>query len=158
LLYVIDDPTIYDRVRLTVHELARMYEFPFRVPYQRRNRGFAGATNLGAKHARGAKLLLLNSDVFPRRPGWLSILAETYDTLPSAGAIAPKLLFEDGSIQHAGIDFVPYPLWGGMWINDHPLKGQPDAPAPTDPVEFAAVTAACMMVDTEIYHRLGGLS
>jgi len=158
LLYVIDDPLIYDQVRLSCIEIARLYDFPFKVLYQKVNRGFSGANNFGAKHARGVKLLLLNSDVFPRRSGWLSALVEAYDALPDAGVIAPKLLFEDGSIQHAGIHFVRYPVWGGMWINDHPLKGQPDNPEEKGLVEFAAVTAACMLIDTELYRKVGGLS
>ncbi len=158
LIYVIDDPSIFDQARAHCTTIAPIYDFPFRVLYGRRNRGFAGANNFGARHARGRKLLLLNSDVFPRKAGWLPALVAAYDALPAAGAIAPKLLFEDGSIQHAGIAFMRYPAWEGMWINDHPLKGQPDDETARAPQEFPAVTAACLMIDTALYREIGGLS
>jgi GT2 family glycosyltransferase len=158
LIYVIDDPLIYDRARLLCDDVNRLYDFPFRILYRQANQGFAAATNLGARHARAGKLLLMNSDVFPSRPGWLPMLIEAHDNLPNPGAVAPKLLFEDGSIQHSGIRFARHPGWGGMWINEHPLIGQPDDPAAREPVEFAALTAACLLIDAALYQEVGGLS
>ncbi len=168
LIYVIDDPSIYDQARQFCAQIAPIYELPFRVLYQKCNRGFAGANNFGARHARGKKLLLLNSDVFPIAPGWLPALAKTYDSLPDCGALAPKLLYEDGSIQHAGIAFAHYPPWGDMWVNDHPLKGQPDdgeannggadGGGAEEPIEFPAVTAACLMIDRELFRQVEGFS
>lgn len=157
LIYVIDDPSIYDRVRQFCSGIAPLYGFPFRVLYGGCNRGFAGANNLGAEAARGRKLLLMNSDVFPSGRGWLSELMRAYDALPRCGALAPKLIYEDGSIQHAGIAFIRYPAWGGLWINDHPHKGLPDDDG-ARPVEHPAVTAACLMIDRSLYRRVGGLS
>jgi O-antigen biosynthesis protein len=157
LIYVIDDPLIYDQGRQSCDDIYRLYDFPFRVLYQGCNQGFAAATNLGARYARADKLLLMNSDVFPRHLGWLPMLVDALEKLPEAGAVAPKLLFEDGSIQHAGIRFARNPGWGGMWINEHPGQGHPDAPASLEPVECAAVTAACLLIDTALYAELGGL-
>jgi GT2 family glycosyltransferase len=157
LIYVVDDPSIYDDVRLLCLDVGPFYQVPFRVVYGRRNAGFAGACNLGASLARGQYILLLNSDVLPKRPGWLAELVRAYEMLPHAGAIAPKLLYEDHSIQHAGMRFARLPIWGDMWINDHPYKGQINRPE-REPVEFPSVTGACMLIERALYEQVGGLS
>jgi GT2 family glycosyltransferase len=71
--------------------------------------------------------------------------------------VAPKLLYEDNSIQHVGMKFVRYPVWGGMWVNEHPGKGLIDDVG-SEPIECDAVTGACLLIDTATYRRLGGLS
>jgi O-antigen biosynthesis protein len=106
--------------------------------------------------ARGKCLLLMNSDVFPKSAGWLSKLHEIYKTETDAGILGVKLLFEDGSIQHAGMELRRYPPWGGLWINHHTLKGH-SAAGLSGVRDVAAVTAACMMVDAELYRSVGGL-
>ena len=68
-----------------------------------------------------------------------------------------KLLYEDGTIQHAGITSEPYAAWQGLWINRHPHKGLDPTPL-TGIVDSPAVTAACTLVETALYRRLGGLS
>jgi GT2 family glycosyltransferase len=157
LIYVIDDPMIYDAVRQVAPDLAQLYDLPFRLVYAGRNLGFAGATNLGASQARGEYLLLMNSDVMPRRFHWLRELIAAYRRVPKAGALGPKLLYEDQSIQHAGMRFVRYQAWGDMWVNEHPGKGLTDqlgdAPIPCD-----ALSGACLLIETALYHRVGGLS
>jgi GT2 family glycosyltransferase len=67
-------------------------------------------------------------------------------------------LFEDGSIQHDGIGFVPHPQLPEIWLNDHPGKGlsPAEAPPPED-VEIPAVTGACMLLRRDTYLELGGL-
>ena len=157
LIYVIDDPTIYDEVRLSCQELSRFYDVPFRLVYGRRNVGYAGACNLGANLARGRYVLLLNSDVLPKHQGWLAELVRAHQALPQAGAAAPKLLYEDGSIQHAGMTFTRLPIWGDMWVNDHPFKGQPNR-AEREPVECPALTGACLLIERDLYRQVGGLS
>jgi GT2 family glycosyltransferase len=157
IIYVVDDPAIYDPARLLAAELGLLHGLPFRLVYGNRNLGYAGATNLGAKVARGRYLLLMNSDVIPRRFGWLAELIAAYRRLPNAGAVAPKLLYEDNSVQHAGMQFVRYPLWADMWVNEHPGKGLADQTGP-EPIECDAVTGACMLIEADMYRRAGGLS
>jgi GT2 family glycosyltransferase len=156
LIYVIDDPSLYDAVRVAAIDLYGCYAVPFTLVYGHRNGGFAVATNLGAAQARGTFLLLLNSDVLPRDPGWLAALV-TAHRLHDAGAVGPKLLYEDGSIQHAGMKFYRLPVWGNLWVNDHPLKGQPNSPA-TETIPCNALTGACLLLRTALFRDLGGLS
>jgi GT2 family glycosyltransferase len=155
LIYVVDDPDIFEPARRLAAELARFYRLPLLLAYGQRNAGYAGACNLGAGLARAAHLLLLNSDVLPDRPGWLGALLAAYRGLPAPGVVAPRLLFEDGGIQHAGMRLVQQP--GGLWANTHPGKGLPDSgsgPAR----ECDVLSGACLLIARRLYQQVGGLS
>jgi GT2 family glycosyltransferase len=109
--------------------------------------------------ARGGLLLLVNSDVFPEKPHWVGHLARTYDTLENCGALGCRLLFEDGSIQHAGMSFRESRMMAGCWENDHPARGLSvpfDIHANAEPVP--AVTGACLMIERALFDKLGGMS
>ena len=95
---------------------------PFRVVQLTRNAGYATANNLGASVARGRLLLFFNSDMIPDRPGWLERMASFYDGTPDIGALGPKLLFEDDSVQHAGMYFERESS-SGQWGDLHYFKG-----------------------------------
>jgi GT2 family glycosyltransferase len=157
LIYVVDDPSILPEFRRLCHDLYGMHRVPFTLAYPGDNLGFAGATNHGAALARAPLLLLLNSDVMPRSPGWLSRMAATLKSHPDTGLLGAKLLYEDGTIQHAGMQSVRYEPWCRMWINDHPLKGMNPAQL-TGTREAECVTAACALIETALYRQLGGLS
>ena len=166
LLYVIDDPSIFEAAMKLCAQLFPIYRVPFRVIYAGENRGFAGANNLGAEHANSGLLLLLNSDVMPKETGWLSELTQAYSELESPGAIAPVLLYEDESIQHYGMHFEPYAKQGNsavdlreLWVNVHQYKGIPSSllEGRDSPQEVPAVTAACLMISRANYDRFKGL-
>lgn len=160
LIYVVDDPNILDRVMGTASDLYAMYGVPFVVVWGGRNRGFAGANNFGSEFANAETLLLLNSDVLPKYPGWLSAMKRAHQELDSPGAIAPALLYEDDSVQHAGMTFEPHPDIPELWVNVHEYKGLPASLVlgqQTQPKEVLAVTAACLMMSMKIYVELGGL-
>jgi GT2 family glycosyltransferase len=67
----------------------------------RRNLGFAGASNLGARKARGDILFFLNPDtVLP--PDAVAPMVEVLSIGQDVGAVGCKLVFSDGRIQSAG--------------------------------------------------------
>jgi GT2 family glycosyltransferase len=73
------------------------------------------------------------------------------------GALGPKLLYEDDSLQHAGLYFHRMP-GSEVWENAHCFKGlHRDFPAANVPRSVPAVTAACMLVARERYEEAGGL-
>jgi GT2 family glycosyltransferase len=156
LLYVLDSPEQRDALLAEARRLFRLYRVPFRVAILSQNGGYSTANNIGARLARGRQLLLLNSDVIPDRPGWLGGLTRFYGSVPDAGAIGPKLLYEDNSIQHAGMYFA-HPFDSDEWTNEHYFKGLHRSFPPacvTRPVP--AVTAACMLIDKDLFHSVGG--
>jgi GT2 family glycosyltransferase len=156
LIYILDSPELADNLRSVAAQLFALYRLPFRVVMLKRNAGFSTVNNVGARLARGRLLLLLNSDVLPDKPGWLGKMIEFYDSMPGIGALAPKLLFEDDTLQHAGLYF--YRQDDGLWGNEHFFKGlHRQLPVANTPRHVPAVTGACMMIDGELYKRFGGL-
>ncbi len=156
VVYVMDDPRLAESFPADAAEVFAMQQMPFRLVWGEVNRGFSGANNLGAAEARAPRLLFMNSDVFPRRPGWLQDLVQVLDTRPEFGALAPRLLFADGSIQHAGMINRRHDHFG-IWINHHPLMGFDPAMDPHHgPTEVPLVTGACVLMRRADFDRVGG--
>jgi len=158
LIYVLDSPELANDLIELSAALVDLYRVPFRVVTLRQNIGYAGANRAGASLARGRLLLLLNSDVLPEAPGWIGAMASFYKSKRNVGAVGPKLLFEDGSLQHAGL-FFRRRVHSTFWVNDHYFKGlHRDAPAASVSRVVPAVTGACMMVDRALFDKVGGFS
>jgi GT2 family glycosyltransferase len=157
LIYVLDSPELANSLAVVAPQLFQLYRVPFSVVTLERNAGFSAVNNVGASFACGRLLLLLNSDVLPDRSGWLAKMAAFYDSTPGIGALGPKLLYEDDSLQHAGIFFAPL-SGSSVWENRHYFKGlHRHLPAANTPRPVPAVTGACMMIDSGLYERFGGL-
>jgi GT2 family glycosyltransferase len=157
LIYVLDSPELAAALRTSAGQLFELYRVPFRVVVLAENGGYSVANNRGASVAGGRRLLLLNSDVLPAGPGWLGRMSAFYDGQDAIGALGPKLLFEDDTLQHAGIKFLRPPD-GGAWENEHYFKGlHRDLPAANVTRRVPAVSGACLMIDRELFEELGGL-
>jgi GT2 family glycosyltransferase len=157
LIYVLDSVEQADELAATARELFALYGLPFKVVNLSSGAGFAGATNHGVAASRAKRLLLLNSDVMPARPGWIAEMSDFYDATEGIGALGPKLLYEDDSLQHAGLYFHRVP-GSELWENAHCFKGLHRSFPPANvPRSVPAVTAACLMVDRESYEEVGGL-
>ena len=64
-------------------------------------RGFGGGCRLGVQHSFAPAFVLLNDDVRVSE-GWLDPLVETLAERPLAGAVAPRVLASDGTVQEIG--------------------------------------------------------
>ena len=156
LIYVLDDPAIAQPFRAHAEELTKLYGVPFRWVWGNANRGFSGANNLGAAHAHGEYLLFLNSDVFPQQPGWLQQMVDALAARPDIGVIAPRLVFAEGGIQHAGMRFERLHEHD-VWINHHPYMGLDPSLDPHKGLTVVqAVTGACMLLRRVDFDRVGG--
>lgn len=71
----------------------RRYDKPF---------NFSDKCNDGAKAGTGDHVIFFNDDVRVITPDWIQALLE-YLTLPGVGMVGPKLLYENGLIQHGGM-------------------------------------------------------
>jgi GT2 family glycosyltransferase len=159
LVYVLDDPRHGKDFELKARLAADSYGLPFRVVDLLGNHGFSTANNVGASFATGETLILMNSDVMPKRGGWASQLARTLKEIENCGVLGCRLLFEDGSIQHAGMDFRESIMLPGAWTNEHPGKGLPVTFDPhTETKKAPCVTGACLTIPRKLYLELGGLS
>lgn len=99
-LYVVDNAS-YDG---SAEEVARRYP-QVNLIRNTENVGFAKANNQALKEAKGTYVILLNSDT-ELEAGTLRILTQFMDAHPEAGAVAPKLVYADGTAQPS-VDFFP---------------------------------------------------
>jgi GT2 family glycosyltransferase len=153
-IFVLDSPEQAAEVEHLLRGLHIMHGLPLVLAVLPRNLGYAGANNAGAGLATGRMLLLLNSDVIPDRPGWLMKLAAA---ARKPGAAGPKLLFDDGSIQHAGLTFARD--IDGLSYNRHYFKGMPRHHAPAcQPRRVPGVTGAALMVRRALFDAVDGLT
>ncbi len=156
LIYVLDSPEQREQVAHLLEGLHMLYGLPLKLVVMSGNFGYAAANNAGAQEATGRLLLLLNSDVVPAGQGWLAALMAPFadDAVGAAGA---KLLFDDGSLQHAGLMFRRHR--DGRWFNDHFFKGMPrDFPAARVARAVPAVTGAAVMVPRALFAQVGGFT
>ena len=80
--------------------LEAVADLPVHRISQPRNGGFAYGVNAGWKRGRSPYVLLLNPDA-RLDPASLSHLVRVLERRPDAGAAAPRILHEDGSLDHS---------------------------------------------------------
>ena len=145
-IIVVDDASL-DGTR----ELLEGYGLAVTVVVHEQNRGFAISCNDGAAAADDCEyLVFLNNDTIPIA-GWLDSLVNHAAKTPSAAAVGAKLLFPNGTVQHAGVmisqDGWPRHLYAGF-PGEHPAVNHSRA--------VTAATAACLLVRREDFEELEG--
>ncbi|QAY74591.1 glycosyltransferase [Agromyces protaetiae] len=151
LVIVIDhvaEPAVVDELRALAGD--RLVLVDWNAPFN-----FSSKVNLGAVHARGEYLLLLNDDVEVISPDWLEAMLSLAQ-LDGAGMVGAMLYYEDDTIQHAGHAY---------YNGDASHIGLDVPRGEAGPLggfrverEVAGVTAACALMPTAVYHEVGGLS
>jgi GT2 family glycosyltransferase len=116
---------------------------------------FSRLMNFASSRASGELLLLLNDDIEAVEPGWLHRMVESA-LRPEVGAVGPRLVYPDGTIQHAGVVMGIAGTCGHMWKHKSPDEALRN-PLIVRPGRRSAVTGACLMVRKAIYESLGGL-
>lgn len=116
---------------------------------------FSAINNFAVREAKGSYLCLLNNDTEVIEPNWLSEMMR-YAVRSDVGAVGAKLLYEDRTIQHAGIV-----------IGVGEAAGHAHRLLPVDQRGYfgmahvtqfiSAVTAACLVVDKRKFLAVGGL-
>jgi hypothetical protein len=94
--------------------------------------------------------VFLNNDVVPKA-GWLDALVRYAESHPKAAAVGSKLLFPDGTVQHAGVvicqDLYPRHLYAGFPA-EHPAVNRSR--------RFQIVTAASVLFRRKPFEEAGG--
>jgi len=121
-----------------------------RVIRNETNLGFAKACNQGAAAARGRYLVFLNNDTVPLR-GWLRALVDVVESRPEVSVVGSKLLYPDGTLQHAGVVFDqqsrPYHVYAHLPGDFAPANRSR---------ELQVVTGACMLVRADAFRAVSG--
>lgn len=144
---------IVDNADLSDATLGALAEFPIRFIHYRGPINIAEKMNLGAVPATGSYLLFLNDDIEILAPDWLEAML-TQAQQSQVGVVGAKLLFENGTIQHAGVVFyagMPCHVCAGTDGNDPGYFASLIAPR-----DYLAVTGACMMTSAALFRQLKG--
>jgi len=115
---------------------------------------YAALNNEAVSLAKGELIALMNNDVEATHSGWLATMA-AQALRPEIGAIGAKLLFPDGTVQHAGV------LLGIGGIAGHAHKYlAADEEGYQLRLQLAhnlsAVTAAALVVRKAVFEEVGG--
>lgn len=106
---------------------------------------FSENCNVGAAASEMDIVVFLNEDTEPRL-GWLQPLIDPIVRDPTVGITGAKLVYPDGTIQHAGVYIG---MEDGLLTARNVCWNAPSGP-------IIAVTGACMAVRRSLFEALGG--
>lgn len=116
---------------------------------------WGAVNNIGVRMSQGEILLLLNNDTDVLRPDWLDELVGQA-LRPEVGAVGAKLLYQDRTVQHAGLTLGPD---GHAFHRFRHVAGT--RPGYRDELTMvrnvAAVTGACLAMRRAVYDEVGGI-
>ena len=130
------------------------------VEWKEKGFNYPKINNFGFEMASGEYIILMNNDIEPLTPAWIEEML-MYSQREDVGAVGMMLYYPDDTIQHAG---VVIGIGGDpeMAVAGHSHKyfrrgeyGYASRLAIAQ--NYSAVTAACLMVRSDVYKEVGGL-
>ncbi len=115
---------------------------------------YSAINNYGFKFIKGEHIILLNNDVEIISPDWIQEML-MFSQRKDVGAVGAMLYYPNDTIQHAGV------ILGIGGVAGHSHKYFPRNTTgyfgrPIMQQNLSAVTAACLMMKSEIFKNLGG--
>jgi GT2 family glycosyltransferase len=127
----------------------RVHVVDYRGPYN-----FSRKCNLGAAAASGEVVIFYNDDVFVVTSDWIQAILECL-TLPGVGAVAPKLLYLNNGIQHAGMVTGTHRLLGTAF-HTYPRSTTANMNLAQSVREVSLLSAACLAMRKNVFDEMGG--
>jgi O-antigen biosynthesis protein len=152
-LTLVDNGSVRSETEALVSRLSR--DRRVRAVRDLRPFNFAALNNSAADASEADVLLFLNNDTEVIDSGWLEPLLEEA-LRPTVGAVAPMLLYPNGTIQHAGAALGLHGYAGHPFAALSPDADTPFGRASQGTRNWLAVTAACMMVQRFKFASVGG--
>lgn len=126
------------------------------VLYYKGDFNYSKINNFGVAQAKGEYILLLNNDTEMIEPDSIKEMLDVC-MRPEVGIVGAKLLYEDNTIQHAGV------IIGFGGVAGHAFIGQDrDDNGYFSRIisvqDLSAVTAACLMVRRSVFDEVEGLN
>ena len=139
--------SVFDRWQK--QEPKRFRCLPLDIPFN-----FSKLNNAAVQQSQADYFLFLNNDIEVITPEWLTTMVEQAQR-PTIGAVGARLLYPDGTIQHAGV------VAGIGGVAGHSHKHFPgDQIGYFSQIQainnYAAVTAACLMCRRDVFEKVGG--
>lgn len=116
---------------------------------------YSNINNVAIKQSKGEYIVLLNNDTEIITDGWLTTMVG-YAMQKHVGAVGPKLLYPDYTVQHGGV------ILGLGGVASHAYIGSSREELGMYgrlrvPYDYSAVTAACLMVSRKKFNEVNGL-
>ena len=125
-----------------------------KIVYWKNDFNYSEINNFGVQFAQGDYLLFLNNDTEMIRPDSIQNMLGVC-MRKEVGAVGAKLLYEDRTIQHAGV-VIGFSGYAGH-INNGIDEDQPGYMMRAQlNCDYSAVTAACMMVKKSVFNEVDG--
>ena len=124
------------------------------VTWEGKGFNYSALNNFGFSHARGSYIICLNNDTQIISSDWMEELLGTCQR-PEVGIVGAKLYYPDNRIQHAGIVIGIGGIAASMFT-DMPRERSGYLHKASLMQDLSAVTAACMIVRSEVWRQLGG--
>lgn len=115
---------------------------------------FSALMNFGARHARGEFFILLNNDTEVISHDWIERMLGPCSR-SDVGMVGARLLFSDGTVQHAGV-LVDAGAGPGHLNYKLPRTRPGYFNTAVLTQDLSAVTAACLMVKASVFQELDG--
>ena len=155
-IILIDNNSIEKGFFKLVEKYKEQTQFKFIYVRDEKPFNFSRLMNLGRKHANGEYILLLNNDTQVISPDWMNAMIE-HAQRPEIGVVGCKLLFDDDTIQHAGV------VIGLGGVASHAFMGDyVDEPGYFHYKKllnnYCALTAACIIMRKNVYDEVNGFN
>jgi GT2 family glycosyltransferase len=127
-----------------------------RVVRWEREFNYSAINNFGVDFAKGEYLLFLNNDTQLIAENFLEEMLG-FCQREEVGAVGARLLYEDNTIQHAGVVVGFGGIAGHTFIGLHSAENSYFHRA-MSAQDYSAVTAACMMTKKDLFKKVGGFT
>jgi GT2 family glycosyltransferase/glycosyltransferase involved in cell wall biosynthesis len=148
-IVLVTNSGLAESLKVLEPENATLRLVPYDKPFN-----FSDKCNAGAEAATGERLIFFNDDVETDQADWIQNLIEPLAN-PEIGAVAPKLLYETGRIQHAGLVMGVRGL-AGTAFHQRDAGSTEHVNLAQSLRDVAALSAACLAMRREDFFRLGG--
>ncbi len=116
---------------------------------------FAKLMNLGVSLSRGKYVLMCNNDIEVIHSDWMTEMV-SFTQREKTGVVGVKLLYQDNTIQHAGVVLGLGGAAGHVFVNMHKDdRGYFNYIKSLN--NYSALTGACLMCRKNIYEEVGGM-
>ncbi len=115
---------------------------------------YSALNNFGVKYAKGDYYLFLNNDTEVIEPKAIQEMLGCC-MRPEVGIVGAKLLYEDDTVQHAGV-VVGFNNYAGHVFTEIDKDDLGYMMRPIINCDYSAVTAACMMVKKSVFEQVQG--
>ena len=136
--------------------LSDISKVDIRIVRWEREFNYSAINNFGVRAAAGEYLLFLNNDVALINPGTITEMLG-YLKRPDVGIVGARLLYEDNTVQHAGVVVGFGGIAGGAFIGTHERENS-YMHRMMCAQDYSAVTAACLMTKKELFLAVGGFT